>query len=118
MTPAENRQSSEILSGCYPRLSVAGLVCLRLRGLVADFGFGVVFERGEVTAFAADFAVGSFAGPCAGEVVAGFVVDAGRWLRPMLGFFHPDNERCRTENERQVFIPWLTRRCAANVSLR
>ena len=117
MTPAENRQPSEILSGFYPRLSVAGLVCLRLRGLVADFGFGVLFDCGEVTAFAADFAVGGFAGPCAGAVVAGFV-DAGRWLRPMLGFFHPDNVRCRTENERQVFIPWLTRRCAANVSLR
>ena len=81
---------------------------------MADFGFGVVFERGEVTAFAADFAVGGFAGPCAGAVVAGFV-DAGRWLRPMLGFFHPDNVRCRTENERQVFIPWLTSRPAAKV---
>ena len=117
MTPAENRQPSEILSGFYPRLSVAGLVCLCLRGLVADFGFGVVFNCGVVTAFAADFAVGGFAGPCAGAVVAGFV-DAGRWLRPMLGFFHPHNVRCRTENERQVFIPWLTRRRAANVHLR
>jgi len=117
VTPAENRQPSEILSGFYPRLSVAGLICLCLRGLVADFGFGVVFERGEVTALAADFAVGGFAGPRAGAVVAGFV-DAGRWLRPMLGFFHPHNVRCRTENERQVFIPWLTRRRAANVHLR
>ena len=73
MTPAENRQPSEILSGFYPRLSVAGLVCLRLGGLVADFGFGVGGDHGEVTAFTADFVVGGFAGPGAGAVVAGFV---------------------------------------------
>ena len=53
-----------------PRLSVAGLVCLRLRGLVADFGFGVGFDCGEVSAFAAHFAVGGFSGPGAGAVVA------------------------------------------------
>ena len=81
---------------------------------MADFGFGVVFDCREVTALAADFAVGGFAGPRAGAVVAGFV-DAGRWLRPMLGFFHVNNVRCRTENEKQVFIPWLTSRPAAKV---
>ena len=56
-----------------PCLSVACLVCLRFRGLVADFGFGVGFHRGEVTAFAAHFAVGGFAGPGAGAIFAGFV---------------------------------------------
>jgi hypothetical protein len=44
-------------------------------------------------------------------------VDAGRWLRPMLRFFHLHNVRCRRENEKQVFIPWLTRRRAAKVHL-
>jgi hypothetical protein len=42
-------------------------------------------------------------------------VEAGRWLGPMLGFFHRPNVRQREEGGRQVFIPWLIRRRAAKL---
>ena len=83
---------------------------------MVNFGFGVVFDRGEVTAFGADFAVRCFAGPGAGAVIAG-LMEADRRLGPILGFFHRHNLRCRAEGGRQVFIPWLTARRNAKIFL-
>jgi hypothetical protein len=68
----------------------------------------------EVAGFRANLAVCGFAGHGAGAVVAG-LVEAGRWLGPMLGFFHRPNVRCMEKGGRQVFIPWLTRRRAAKL---
>ena len=83
-------------------------------GLVSALGFGGVLQSGGVAGFGADFAVCGFAGHGAGAVVAG-LVDAGRWLGPMLGFFHRPNVRCMEKGGRQVFIPWLTGRRAAKL---
>ena len=80
-------------------------------------GFGVVFDCGHVAGFAADFAVGGFAGPGAGAVVTGFV-DADGWLGPMLGFFHHRNVPCGAEDDRRVFTPWSVERGEATLSLR
>jgi hypothetical protein len=99
----------------YLLLSVANWVLLLSRGsFVGAVGVGGAFESGGVAGFGADFAVRRFAGHGAGAVVAGFV-EAGRWLGPMLGFFHRPNVRQREEGGRQVFIPWLIRRRAAKL---
>lgn len=99
----------------YPLLSVANWVLfLRRGGFVGAVGVGGAFEGGGVAGFGADFAVRRFAGHGAGAVVAG-LVDAGRWLGPMLRFFHRPNVRWQEEGGRQVFIPWLTKRRAAKL---
>ena len=91
-----------------PRLSVAGLVCLCLAGLVGVFGFGVAFDGGHVATFAADFAVGGFAGPGAGAIFAGNV-RAHAGLGPVFGFFHEVRMACVRAGSMGVFALWRAR---------
>lgn len=74
-------------------------------GLVDAFRYGVLLGGGEITAFAADFAVGGFSGPSACAVI-GRDVNTFVGLGPVLWFFHRLIVASDPLAGCRVFTPW------------
>lgn len=100
-------QSAEMLS-CRLSPAIVGqdfAVCFRFGGLVNAFRFGVLLGGGEIAAFAADFAVGGFAGPSACAVF-GRDVNTFVGLGPVFWFFHQLMVAHAMLAGCRVFTPW------------